>query len=467
MYRYRIILLMLAFVVLLSSCNFPSRTLASEPPQPILVVTPQKTETSVFDAAATVSPTPNPPTPVPSLPVPTPGLIAGLQYTPLEPDLPVTISAIDILDAQISWAQWDAPEQGLSGFLLRSLDGGKTWQEVTPASGYPIGSRFFALDELHAWVAPAAIAQGSEVEAGYIWRTADGGQTWQPSTPLQLQLQSEPALMENFLPQALYFLDEQHGWAVIAVGHYMNQDVLVIYATQDGGQTWTNIADKFSMGQADGQDGGAAMPCRVTGITFLDPQHGYMSGDCIAVSMNSGWSILATADGGHTWQEQLLPEPSGVPSVLKQAENSPERTCAPTGVESTPAGILVQHTCLLPQGDGQQKNYFFLSLSSNSGLSWTGWQGETASFIDSQTGYSLAALQQDGTRVLSATTNGGATWKEVRQVTWPSARLDFYALGKGFALAWAWNPSRQNYDYALVSTLDGGDSWQMVNGLVK
>jgi hypothetical protein len=273
--------------------------------------------------------------------------------------------------------------------------------------------------------------------------------------------------MENFLPQGLFFLDEQHGWAVISVGHYMNQDVLVIYGTQDGGQSWMNLADKFSMGQGEGQDGGAGMPCRVSGIAFLDTQHGYMAGDCIAVSMNDGWSILSTGDGGLTWQKQILPEPSGVPQVLRQAENSPERICAPTGVEITPAGVLVQHTCLLPQGDGGQQNYFFQSLSSDRGQNWTGWQGETASFSGPETGWSLSGLKQDGTRMLSATTDGGSTWQDVRQVTWPGARLDFSAAEMGFALAWEWNPSRQNYDYVLVNTMDGGDSWKLVKGIIK
>ena len=453
--------------LMLSACNFPTRVTAQITPEPILVVTPQKTETSVFDAVVTPSPTPPPTSPVPTQPEPTPGLIPGLQVSPLVQGLPVNISAVDMLDAQVGWAQWDAPDYGLSGFLLRTLDGGQTWGEVTPPSGYPIGSRFYALDAQHAWAAPAMVAQGTEVKVGYIWHTSDGGQSWQPSASLILQMQGEPALMENFLPQGLFFLDEQQGWAVVSVGHYMNQDVLVIYATQDGGQTWTDLADKFTMGQGEGRDGGAGMPCRVTGIAFLDSQHGYLAGDCIAVSMDNGWSILVTGDGGRTWQEQMLPEPSGVPQILKQAENTPERICAPTGVEVTPAGVLIQHTCLLPRADGAQQSYFFLSLSSDRGQTWTGWQGETASFTDLKTGWSLSDLQQDGTRMLSSTTDGGSTWHNVRQVTWPGARLDFAAPEMGYALAWEWSPSRQNFDYALVSTTNGGDSWQLVKGLVK
>ena len=461
------VLFVTVLLLILPACNFPSKITPEMPPEPILVVTPQKTETSVFDPILTPSPTAPPTQPVPTQNLPTPGPIPNLQYKPLESNLPVTISAIDMLDDQIGWAQWDGPDFGLSGFLLRTVDGGQTWQEVTPPSRYPYGSRFFAIDDKHAWVAPSMMAPGKEVEAGYVWRTSDGGQTWQPSAPLVLQLQGEPALLENFLPHSIFFLDEQNGWIVISVGHYMNQDVLVIYATQDGGQTWNIRADKFSMGEGEGQDGGVGMPCRVTGIAFLDTQHGFFAGDCIAVSVDDGWSILETKDGGQTWHRLALPEPAGIPQVLKQAENSPQRICAPTGVERTPAGILVQHTCLLPQGDGNLKNFFFQSLSSDAGQNWTGWSGETASFADWKTGYSLEAVQQDGTRILSTTADGGSTWREVRQVSWPNARLDYTPGGTGYVLASQWNPSIQNFDYALVKSSDGGVVWDLVEGVTK
>jgi hypothetical protein len=116
----------------------------------------------------------------------------------------------------------------------------QTWDEVTPVSGYPIGSRFFALDGQHAWVVPALVPNEGELRTGYLWRTSDGGQTWEPSIPIKLELQGEPALLESFLPQSIFFLDDQRGWLVISVGHYMNQDVLVIYGTQDGGLSWLN-----------------------------------------------------------------------------------------------------------------------------------------------------------------------------------------------------------------------------------
>jgi photosystem II stability/assembly factor-like uncharacterized protein len=385
----------------------------------------------------------------------------------LEADLPVTITAVEMLDSQTGWAAWEGPDFGLSGFLLRTTDGGQTWQEVTPPSGYPIQSRFFALDALHAWAIPAMTPSGQEVEAGFIWRTTDGGQTWQVSLPLSPELQGEPALLESFLPQAIFFLDEMHGWIVISVGHYMNQDVNVIFGTQDGGLTWNNLADKFSMGQGEGQDGGAGMPCQVTGITFVDLQHGFLAGNCLAVGVDENWNILVTDDGGDTWQEQALPEPSGVPQALQQAANTQNRICAASGVDNTPAGILVLHSCLLTEGSGMQRNYFFLSLSSDHGQTWKGWAGEVASFVDASTGYSLGDLQQDGTRLLSVTSDGGATWQELRQVSWPGAHLDFTAIETGFALAWDWNPSQQNYDYALVQTTDGGSSWKLVEGVVK
>jgi hypothetical protein len=91
------------------------------------------------------------------------------------------------------------------------------------------------------------------------------------------------------------------------------------------------------------------------------------------------------------------------------------------------------------------------------GQTWHGWAGETASFVDAKNGYSLADLQQDGTRVLSLTTDGGDNWREVRQVAWPGAP-GLCGWRKRFRTGAEWDPQRQNYDYALVQTTDGGDS---------
>ena len=66
--------------------------------------------------------------------------------------------------------------------------------------------------------------------------------------------------------------------------------------------------------------------------------------------------------------------------------------------------------------------------------------------------------------MLSVTNDAGHIWQDVRQVSWPIAQMEFTPDGTGYVLASEWNPARQNYDFALVSTSDGGDSWQLLEG---
>jgi photosystem II stability/assembly factor-like uncharacterized protein len=466
MLRISLIFISCLAVFLMAGCNFPARQVDGMVDEPVLVVTLAPTETSPFEPMLTPTPTLAPVKTEEPPVTPTPGLQPGLQYFPPAEGEEVTITGFDMIDLQNGWGEWTAGELNASGSLLRSEDGGQTWQVVTPPPGYPSGSRFFALDGQRAWAVPGSFLPGQSVQAGYVWRTRDGGATWLASLPIEPQFQEE-SLLESFFPQALYFLDEQHGWLVVSAGHYMNQDVLAIFATSDGGLTWLQVTDKFSMGQWGEGDNSAAMPCRVSGIAFIDDQTGYMSGDCLAVGLHEGFSVLVTQDGGRTWQEQVLPTPASLPGAMQTAIAGQMAICADTALESTPAGILVQHTCQLMEGSGRLKNDYFLSLLPVEGEAWINWAGEAASFANAIDGYSLGQLEQNGTRSISKTSDGGKTWQQVDTVSWPEARLDFPAVGKGFALAWRWDEEQQAFDYALVRTDDFNRGWALVEGAIK
>jgi photosystem II stability/assembly factor-like uncharacterized protein len=471
MRRSRLLTLTLLLAFLLAGCNLPSRVLTTgQPPtpmqEPVLAVTPSVTETSVFDPLLTPTVTPSL-APIKTEEVPptaTPGVLPGVQFSLLAVGRPVQVTSFDMLDLQVGWGSVDSTQNDTSGHLLRTTDGGLTWQEVTSPSGYPWGSRFVALDGLHAWAAPAAT--GSEQAAGFVWRTEDGGATWLASAPIPLQLQ-ETELVEYYLPQALFFLDDQHGWLVVSMGHYMNQDVLAIFSTSNGGLSWQKLADKFSMGQGEGQDGGASMPCRVSGIAFLDTQVGFLSGDCLAVGVDDGFGLLMTRDGGKTWSAEKIPDPFNLPQAVQSAESGTGRFCAPTAMEKTPAGIMIQHTCQVLEGSGLLKNYFFVSILAHGEAGWQGWAGETAAFSSALDGYLLGQMGQDGRRQISQTRDAGKTWQAVDTVTWQMARLDFPTLEQGFALAWTWNEMTAAYDYALVSSENGAQVWALVAGVMK
>jgi photosystem II stability/assembly factor-like uncharacterized protein len=401
--------------------------------------------------------------PTDTVPAPsTPGIFPGLEIPTLTAGQVITPTLVNFLDLLTGWGVMDVSESAVSGFVLRTEDGGSTWLAANPVVGFPPRSRFFALNAQEAWMAPNDVRPGEEVSAGYVWHTADGGKTWQSSQPIDLTVQDEPVVEYDF-PVAIYFLDAQHGWLVVSVGHYMNQDVLEIFSTQDGGQTWLRQADKFSMGKNET----APMPCMVNGIAFVDPQHGFLAGNCFAVSQNNGWSILETRDGGHNWQTNPLPEPVGVPDVIRSGMKSGNVACDAMDVSLTPAGILEQHTCQLMDNSGNFKEYNFLFLSPDGGATWRSWSGQIASFVDSNKGFSLGSLNQAGVREFQSTNDGGQSWQTVSTVTWPMAQLDFVSATEGYVLASAWNSQTGAFDYALVHTINGGQSWEIVRGAIK
>lgn len=122
--------------------------------------------------------------------------------------------------------------------LYRTTDGGASWNPVAnlPANG---PGRICGLIALNEDVIFAAGTNYPNEPAGVI-RSLDGGQTW---TTLDLGA-DRPTLLVD-----IYFADTQTGWVVGGtdeVGHpdrdTIRRDVVpAVYATEDGGETWTNV----------------------------------------------------------------------------------------------------------------------------------------------------------------------------------------------------------------------------------
>ena len=85
--------------------------------------------------------------------------------------VPEAISALHMLDSQNGWMITDTS-------VLRTVDGGATWRDVTPSGvsrlGYGTGHSF--LNANRGWV---LIADPNDpVNAGTLYRTTDGGMQW-------------------------------------------------------------------------------------------------------------------------------------------------------------------------------------------------------------------------------------------------------------------------------------------------
>jgi photosystem II stability/assembly factor-like uncharacterized protein len=90
---------------------------------------------------------------------------------------------------------------------------------------------------------------------------------------------------------------------------------------------------------------------------------------------------------------------------------------------------------------------YYLYSTQNGGSTWTSttYPGESMYFFSAENGWALSSKIQH-------TTDGGATWKAVSDVTW-SAQVDFISEQIG------WGVAHSSDKVALVKTDNGGARW--------
>lgn len=177
---------------------------------------------------------------------------------------------------------------GSAGTVLRTRDGGASWQDVSPP-----GAAELELRDIEAFDAERAVALSiGEGEDSRVYRTEDGGKSWSET-------------FRNDTPDAFYncltFFDRKNG---LAVSDPVDGTFRVL-ATQDGGRSWQVLPDE-------------GMP------PALEGEHNFAaSGQCLVsagqrdVWMATGGAerarVLHSADRGRTWTAAEASIPAGIP----------------------------------------------------------------------------------------------------------------------------------------------------------
>jgi len=250
---------------------------------------------------------------------------------------------------------WGIGHTASSGALiLTTTDGGQTWEDRTPPdplASDPVEAEsawgYFA-DENTALVLYASQSGSSLTEAPVIWRTADGGNTWQASAPLSITGNEA-----WFTPEAFAFADGQTGWLLVHVGAGMSHDYSELFTTADGGATWVRIADPYGSG---------LQSLHNTGIAFADPQFGWVTKDNLGVM--PGAFLEQTADGGATWEDVFLPPPPDFDWV-----NNLSQCATQSPVFLTPQTGLVIVNC---QTFDENPPRTWIYRTTNRGADWPG-----------------------------------------------------------------------------------------------
>ena len=184
---------------------------------------------------------------------------------------------------RVAWAA------GSGGTVLRTVDGGRSWQRVDPP-----GTQELQFRDIEAFDAERAVALTiGEGEQSRIYTTADGGRSWTET-------------FRNEDPRAFYdcitFLDRRHGLALSdpVDGRFR------ILATADGGRTW-QVRPTTGMPEAlPGEFAFAA-----SGTCLVTAGDGARGRAWFATGGAAQARVFATADGGRTWSATTTPVPSG------------------------------------------------------------------------------------------------------------------------------------------------------------
>src|SRR6185312_3348538 len=148
-------------------------------------------------------------------------LIATIVFAPhwilQSSSVTARLRGVSAVNQQVAFAS------GSGSTVLKTIDGGGTWQKLTVTSE-PLDFRDIdAIDERTVYL--LSIGPGT---ASRIYKTSDGGLTWM----LQFRNENPKAFFD-----AMTFWDEQHG---IVFGDSLDGkfDVLM---TENGGKLWTRI----------------------------------------------------------------------------------------------------------------------------------------------------------------------------------------------------------------------------------
>lgn len=335
----------------------------------------------------------------------------------------VSVFDIQMVDSQTGYAL----EGGLGSAVLKTTDGGKTWNRlILPAfdqvnnTGGGYNLRF--VDANHGFIgAFRSLSPAGRVQ--FILGTSDGGQTWQ-----QINIPSGIGL------ESLWFADATHGWILGGVagpppppGSLVNSVLMAVYATTDGGATWSlqTAPDPIIAGTPGciGQEANVS-------AAFTDALHGWISSAVLCFAPNltittRGALLWTTSDGGTTWTPH---QPSGVISINDRVQATGPSQVRQEGVVQVTSTSFEQVLVSSEDGGG---SFSITPLPAQN------VQIAAVTFSDGAHGVFVT-----GDGHVFRTTDGGSTWQ--------GSALPRFASTAGHITS---------YSYQAVASPDGTNIW--------
>jgi photosystem II stability/assembly factor-like uncharacterized protein len=184
---------------------------------------------------------------------------------------------IDAMSDRVAYALSIGP--GASSRIYRTSDGGARW-DLQFASQDPD----LFLDAIAFWDADRGVAVGDSISGAFsILTTTDAGRTWTRVPPERLPpaLPGEGAFAASGTNVAV--MGHARAWIATGAGR--------ILRSVDGGRSWTIASAPFDTGESSG----------IFSIAFRDSSHGVVVGGDYRKETDATRNAAVTADGGMTW----------------------------------------------------------------------------------------------------------------------------------------------------------------------
>jgi photosystem II stability/assembly factor-like uncharacterized protein len=215
---------------------------------------------------------------------------------------------------------------GDRGLVLRTQDGGQSWQPVTlrvdqaEPQAPPIDCRLesvFFVSPTHGWIAGGYVNPCATTSTGVLFATVDGGNTWKPLPGVAL-----PRIRKVKFTTPLEGLAVGDGNALKPTGIFYTRDGGRSWSTRTGGpvQSWraadhregttvlVSVHDSLAR-SANGELAGSLInhagqthspPWRIRQFRLQDARFGYACGD--------DGLLLHTRNGGYSWDPLVIPD---------------------------------------------------------------------------------------------------------------------------------------------------------------
>jgi photosystem II stability/assembly factor-like uncharacterized protein len=314
-------------------------------------------------------------------------VLAAPAWTDQPSGVVARLRGVSAVSDNVAWAS------GSAGTMLRTTDGGATWQSLSIPGAEKLDFRDVdAVSEQIAYV--LSIGSG---ESSRIYKTIDGGRAW----TLQFTNADPKAFFD-----AMAFWDAERG---IAFSDSVDGQ-LVILRTADGGASWSRVP---AAGLPPALDNEGAFAASGTNVAVYGRDHVWIGTGAAAVAR-----VLRSVDGGRTWTAAATPLAAGPSSGIFSI-----------AFRDADHGIVVG-------GDYRKENEAIdnAAITNDGGRTWTKVTGLSGfrSVVSYLPGASTLTLIAVGPQGADHSTDDGRTWTPLAG----SSGLHTFAFAKQGRAGW-------------------------------